>query len=146
MAAPNAETRLLNLSNLRTELESNVSELADKTGLTRQTISKIESGEPVRLNTINTVFEAVRDLYGNRFDKIDLKTEDQNNYIIDFRLKSNGFDDPQNELFQEHWKNIMEQTSLLIIKASENRKIDRSKILEDVKDISSVAAKLLGSD
>ncbi len=143
MAAPNAETRLLNLTELRTALESNVSELAEKSGLTRQTISKIEADEPVRLTTINTVFQAIRDLYGHRFEKLNLEAQSENTYIIDFALQTNRPDDHKDEFSWENWDRNMEQASWLIAKASEKRELDQAKLFRDIDTLGSIARKML---
>lgn len=143
MAAPNAETRLLNLQEIRTVLESNVSELAEQSGLTRQTISKIEANEPVRLTTINTVFQAVKELYGHRFEKLSLEPQSNTTYLIDFELQKDKSSDQADDFPYESWDYVMAQASWIIAKASENRETDHIRIHKDIETLDYVAQKLL---
>lgn len=88
MAALAADWNVSRVAELRASLGLSQVALAEKVGISRPTLAKIESGESTKLSTINFLVTRLQEEYGDQFEALELVETGQNGYELHFERKS----------------------------------------------------------
>lgn len=90
MAALSADWNVSRVAEFRTSLGLSQVALAEKVGISRPTLAKIESGETIKLSTINFLVTRLQEDFGDQFETIELVENGDNSYDLHFEKKVAG--------------------------------------------------------
>ncbi len=84
MATLLADWTVQNVAEFRGVIGLSQVALAEKVGLSRPTLAKIEAGEPAKLSTVNFLLARLQEEFGDQFDVIELVEVGPNRYDLRF--------------------------------------------------------------
>lgn len=87
MAALTADWNVSRIAEFRTTLGLSQVAMAERVGISRPTLAKIESGETTKLSTINFLVTRLQEEFGDQFDAIELVEAGPNGYELHFERK-----------------------------------------------------------
>ena len=87
MAALLADWRVSRVSEFRAALGMSQAALAERVGISRPTLAKIEEGGETKNSTINFLYTRLREEFGDQFDDIQLVEIAPNSYALEFEKK-----------------------------------------------------------
>lgn len=87
MAALLADSRVSRVSEFRSAIGLSQAALAERVGISRPTLAKIEEGSETKHSTINFLFTRLREEFADQFDDIQLVESGPNTFVLQFDKK-----------------------------------------------------------
>lgn len=84
MATRLADRSLAGVPEFRTEIGLSQTALAERVGLSRPTLAKIENGDPTRFSTINFLLTRLQEEFGELFETLKATEEGLNTYRLSY--------------------------------------------------------------